>query len=276
MAIDRGEYRPIYEALFDGPDFKRLTPHARLTLVALKVKCGPLGIRVIPGYDSALRSWTGCSAREVARSLEALTATIPDPWVAIEDDVVWVIRSLEFEPSQNPNDRNHQKFVGRTVAALPRVALVRSFVDRYLDPWEGLRGVLPGSSKTLGSTSISTSTPTSPPLSSAASGGLQERFTAEPDRWVIVEMLEKVPLDQSANTWALRLAGYLDGLDGFSGPYVLSPELLATACRDYLSKERDFSPPHFRAFLRRVIDERRRAEPRPTEQSWTEKPPEAA
>lgn len=33
MAVERGEYRPIYTALLDGPDFQALRPDERWTLV---------------------------------------------------------------------------------------------------------------------------------------------------------------------------------------------------------------------------------------------------
>jgi hypothetical protein len=84
----------------------------------------------------------------------------------------------------------------------------------------------------------------------------------QPDRWEVIRFLEAVPEGQSSETWARRLAGYLDGLDGFSGSLCVRPEILATACRDYLNEQgRDFSPPHFRAFVRRVIAERSKVTP---------------
>jgi hypothetical protein len=90
---------------------------------------------------------------------------------------------------------------------------------------------------------------------------LTMRILGKPDRDAVVQFLEAVPASQSPETWAYRLTGYLDGLDGFSGPHRLTTELLASGCRDYLTEPRDFSPPHFRAFLRRVIGERASVKP---------------
>ena len=46
---DRGEFRPIYVALVDGPDFQVLSGQARWTFVTLKLTLGAVGIGVVPG-----------------------------------------------------------------------------------------------------------------------------------------------------------------------------------------------------------------------------------
>lgn len=181
MAIDRGEYRPIYEALFDGPDFQRLSTTARLSLVALKVKCGPLGIKVVPGYLGAIEVWTGSTSEGASKALQSL---ISEGWVEVDGTVVWVVRGLEFEPSQHPKDEKHQKFIERTVKALPRREIVQRFCHHYQDPWKALRSLIEAPSKGLGSTSISNSTSPSTSPSTAPEG-------AEPPRAAFLALLDR-------------------------------------------------------------------------------------
>jgi hypothetical protein len=167
MAIERGEYRPIYEALFDGPDFERLSTTARLALIALKVKCGPLGIRVITAHVEAVRIWTGSSFEGASEALQSL---ISEGWIEVDGTVVWVVRGLEFEPSQHPKDEKHQKFIERSVKALPSREIVQRFCRHYQEPWKGLRSLIEAPLKALGSTSTSTSNSTSPSPSTAPEG----------------------------------------------------------------------------------------------------------
>lgn len=133
MKRDRGEFRPIYEALVDGPQFRALTPHARLCFFALKLKCGVCGIRALPGLREALGEWTGLQPKQVTAALVELMKA---DWVRVEQSLVWIVRGLEFEPSMDASNAKHRKHVRRVVESLPSVPLVTAFRDAHSE-WLG-------------------------------------------------------------------------------------------------------------------------------------------
>lgn len=132
MSRDRGEYRPIYEALWDGKDFQALSPEARLTLLALKGRCGALGLRAIPGLMSALAEWTGMPFEGPSNALP-IGELARAGWVKVERNVAWVVRGLEFEPTLDIRNRNHRQFVRRQIEQLPTLHIVADFLERYAD-----------------------------------------------------------------------------------------------------------------------------------------------
>ncbi|MBX9853901.1 MAG: hypothetical protein K2Y26_00120 [Gemmatimonadaceae bacterium] len=137
MAIprkNRGEYRPIYEAMFTGRDFRALPPNAKLCLLTLKGLCGAIGIRPWPALEHALADLTGLTVPQAKAALKVLTAA---SWIEHEDGVVWVVRGLEFEPQLTANNANHQKSVQEQCEGLPNAPIVSRFFARYEEFFAG-------------------------------------------------------------------------------------------------------------------------------------------
>jgi hypothetical protein len=129
---ERGSYRAITAALFDGKDFQTLTPTARLVFLALKVGFGPAGIEV--HYPESLL-WqlshqTGFTPDECAEALVELE-TAESQWIRREANVVWIVGQLTYEPSLVRANPKHRKAISQHVKGLPRIALVRAFVTHY-------------------------------------------------------------------------------------------------------------------------------------------------
>lgn len=137
---DRGEFRGLYTALFDGPDYQQLGPAARLVLLTLRLTTGPCAIAVIPALSAVLSVRTGLSLAPdllkqdpelaVPTALEELRQR---GWIETEGSVVWVIRGLEFEPQFTPSNANHRKHVQMVYASLPRLAIRERFRQRYAE-----------------------------------------------------------------------------------------------------------------------------------------------
>lgn len=127
MPGDRGEYRPIYVALLDGPDFQALGAEERWVLVTLKLSLGMLGIAVLPGLEAALAERTGLPARRVARAL----ATLAGHWIEREKNVIWLTRGFKFEPSMSPSNQLHRTSVSRAISTLPSLPIVERFKKAY-------------------------------------------------------------------------------------------------------------------------------------------------
>lgn len=127
-ALERGEYSALFRALLDGPDFRRLSAEARWCLVALKMSLPHWGIGVIDAAAHVLASKTGLSSEACAVALEELER---ERWIEREAQVVWLVRGLEFEPHVSADNPNHVKGLLKTLAGLPRLAIVVRFRSHY-------------------------------------------------------------------------------------------------------------------------------------------------
>jgi hypothetical protein len=128
--VERGQYRAIPSVLLDGKDFRSLSERARWVFVALKLNLGPAGIEV--HYRRALAEQlaeqTGAPADGVAAALDELEA---GGWVEREENIIWVVRHLEFEPNMKPSDSKHRKSIQRHISGLPHLPIVARFVAAY-------------------------------------------------------------------------------------------------------------------------------------------------
>jgi hypothetical protein len=128
--IERGQYRAIPSVLLDGKDFRALSANARWVFVALKLNLGPAGIEV--HYRRALAEQlaeqTGLSTNAVTCALNDLEAA---EWIERDENIVWVVRQLEFEPNMKPADSKHRTSIQRHALGLPRLPIVARFIATY-------------------------------------------------------------------------------------------------------------------------------------------------
>jgi hypothetical protein len=263
LDMDRGEYRPFYQALWAGKDWQALTPEARLTWAALKGNCGAIGIRAVPGLLGALAEWTGYPFETLSHSLADLSAT---DWIEVEGSVVWVKRGLDFEPSLNPANPNHVKFVLRSVKSLPRRDIVRRFCDYYAPRWHGIREAFEGVSK---ASAITTPSPT-PILSSGAAGRssgpemteLLSQIRGEHDRMSIALWIDECP---NPAAWARTFSRWLAGTDQ---PCTVAA--LARMCREWeLVEAKVYKPRFVEACVRSAAAAIQRGEAPGVGKGWT-------
>lgn len=126
----RGEYRPIYEALFTGKDYRALPKDAKLVLLTLKGLGGVMGIKVWPALIESLAELTGMTVREARTAVSALVA---HGWIEHGDGVVWVVRGLHFEPQMTPNNKDHRTRLQDLASGLPSCTVVERFREEYAD-----------------------------------------------------------------------------------------------------------------------------------------------
>lgn len=125
---DRGEWRPIYEALYHGKDFRRLSVNAKLLLLTLKGLCGAAGIKAWPVLPESLAELTGMN---VAGAKKAVRELVSAEWIEYEDGIVWVRRGLLFEPQLSPENENHCKYVAKAIAGLSSAPILERFRKHY-------------------------------------------------------------------------------------------------------------------------------------------------
>lgn len=242
MKRDRGEYRPIYEVLLDGPDWQRLPADARLVFLALKIRCGVLGIKIVPGLVESLSQWTGLPSRRVQAATKVLEES---SWIQRDGSVVWVVRGLEFEPSLDASNANHRKHIARVLDALPTLPIVERFRARY-SQWvgEGHADAMPMASPIpMAITTTTTTTTTKSPS------------TERPE---IAAFLALVPPERRPG-WEATLANWREGV-GYSQGRVAHDADIAQGLTEYLASTTapDFSPRHVVRFVEAA--ERRRTQ----------------
>jgi hypothetical protein len=122
---DRGEYRSIPTVLVRGRDFRALSPEAKLVFLILKLELGPSGIDVYD-LDELLPKYTGYAAAVCVRACQELRAA---GWVDWEDNVVWIVRGLEFNGrAMSRTNGNHRKGLLNHVQGLPSLSIVARFI----------------------------------------------------------------------------------------------------------------------------------------------------
>lgn len=132
MPTDRGEYRPMFCRILNGPDFRRLGGVARACIWPLKLRLPVTGIGVIPALVGTLSEDTGFPEESIRSALEELEAEeAGGAWVRRQGNVVWLVRGLEFEPTINPNDPRHMTHLRRIVDGLPSLEIVESYKAHY-------------------------------------------------------------------------------------------------------------------------------------------------
>lgn len=127
---ERGDYRAIRQVLLDGPEFQALSERARFALLVMRIGSGPTGLDVEYelGAVEKVANRTGMGARAAKKAFEELKNSRR---IVREGNITWIIGQLDDEPNMRPSDKNHRKSVQRYVAGLPRLTIVRLFVEAH-------------------------------------------------------------------------------------------------------------------------------------------------
>lgn len=127
----RGDYVTVSRALFRGPDFQSLPGTARWTFVCLKQSMsGAAGIDVLYHAEilARLTVETGWSAETVIADLDTLEAA---GWIRREDNIVWVVGHLTYDPHARAHEPKKRIGIQRHVAALPRRPIVKAYIAQH-------------------------------------------------------------------------------------------------------------------------------------------------
>jgi hypothetical protein len=133
-----GRYRSVRVAKWGDPDFKRLSPDARLLLLALITGSSSSLAGIGHAYTEALADETGLSSAQIEAAYGELEKK-PTParsFVVREGSVVWVRDALADDPSrgEDPDVRNpkHLTAIETILGSLPRgLGVVRKFRAYY-------------------------------------------------------------------------------------------------------------------------------------------------
>ena len=131
--IGRGIWRSVYASLVDHPDYRALSPQARLVFFVLRLGTSNTIASIFPYYRDALRAQTGLTSRALEAALRELARTPrAAPWIIRDQTVCWIRNGLQHDPTFSLENENHVQALRRTVAALPqRSSVVRRFLQHY-------------------------------------------------------------------------------------------------------------------------------------------------
>lgn len=128
MPVERGDYRPIYTVIIDGPDFRALPRDAKLLWYTLKLALPAWGIGPIPGFGETMRERIGFDQMELDRAWDAIEM---GSWASRNGVLYYLHRGLMFEPGLQASNPNHRKALVRFLASLPSSPIVRKFKQDY-------------------------------------------------------------------------------------------------------------------------------------------------
>src|SRR5262249_25617382 len=132
-AMSSGPWSAIYCKLFDDVDFQRLSPHARLLLLTLRLCPQARPAAIFRYYREVLASQSGLSQAELDAAFRELEKPSNDhePWIYRDELVVWVRNGLRNDPSIVMARDTHRRGVERAVDALPRTSLIAAKFRHY-------------------------------------------------------------------------------------------------------------------------------------------------
>lgn len=130
--MERGVYRGVYSVLMNDPDFRRLSPQAKLVFYTLRLsrEAGPGCIFV---YDSErLPLVTGMSWKDCQKGLSELQE---GQWVLKDQTVMWIRNGLRYDPHLGLTNPKHRLAVIRNLTFLPKVPMIAKYCEYYDLPY---------------------------------------------------------------------------------------------------------------------------------------------
>jgi hypothetical protein len=148
----RGSYRATWESIDDDRDWRRLSPLAKATFDTLKRRLGQYGIDTVA--VESLPRIINCSVDDLETALRELETPKPDRprgWIKREDDIIWIVNGLRFEPTlfvegekPNQNHRSAARKHGQHLYQLTRAAVVVEYMAYYaLGAPDGMGDAIP-------------------------------------------------------------------------------------------------------------------------------------
>jgi hypothetical protein len=128
-------WRAIYTSIDDDRDWRHLAPLSKCVFETLKRQLGQYGIEVVA--LETLPRIINCSQAQLDLALEELERDKPGKdhgWIRREDDVIWIVNGLRFEPSLTLTNNLHRTAAarfGRHLYALTGLTIVCEFMAYY-------------------------------------------------------------------------------------------------------------------------------------------------
>lgn len=127
-----GIYRSIYSRLPDTPEFRILSPEAKLLFYTMRVSriCNLAGIFVCEnGEIMTLAEQTGLGFERVKELFPELEK---HKWIIYKSPIMWIINALRHDPGMKlETNEKQKKGIVRVVMNLPKLPIITSFFNYY-------------------------------------------------------------------------------------------------------------------------------------------------
>lgn len=130
MAVrkERGNFRPIYTAIWDDPDFRAFDSDTKVVFFNLRSSRFGNWPCIYVMYPENVAAQTKLSIKTVTKSLMTLSIK---SWVAYTPPVVWVIKGLKNDPNWNPANSKQVIGIEEQLRSLPKNPLIAKFCEFY-------------------------------------------------------------------------------------------------------------------------------------------------
>jgi hypothetical protein len=126
--MNRGTYRATHTALFDDPDYEKLSPEARHVFLALRLGSQSNIACIYRLRLSVLSENTGYPLDTLSVAIKELKS---GHWIFYDGQVVWIRNGLRYDPTITLSNPKHKSSIEKAVFGVPKCEIVKMFCDYY-------------------------------------------------------------------------------------------------------------------------------------------------
>jgi len=131
MRERRGYWKCIHGSLLDDPEFQRLSPEARHTLLTLRLCSQNNRACIFRCYDEVVMKQTGYKLNVYN---EAVAELIHKEWIRCGQGIKWIVNGLRYDPAFDPTNEKHVTGIENDLMGLPKDPLIVEFCRYYKIP----------------------------------------------------------------------------------------------------------------------------------------------
>jgi len=149
---EKGAFRPIYSSIWDDAEFQSFDDTEKLVFFHLRTSRFGNFPCIFVCYPEVIARHLRKQARVIGRALEGLSKAL---WIALDGEVVWIVKGLRNDPIFTSQNVNQMKGIASALKSLPKRQVVKNFCDFYRIPeeyrpsWTAFDGPAKGPSKGL-------------------------------------------------------------------------------------------------------------------------------
>ncbi len=128
MKKERGNFRPIYTAIWDDPDFQSFDSDTKVVFFNLRTSRYGNWPCIYVMYPEVVAAQTGIPLSTVMGSLMTLSKR---GWIEYTAPVIWIVKGLRNDPNWNPNNSKQVTGIEEQLRSLPKNPLIARFCKFY-------------------------------------------------------------------------------------------------------------------------------------------------
>lgn len=128
MKKERGNFRPIYTAIWDDPEFQSFDSDTKVVFFNLRSSRFGNWPCIYVMYPTTVAEQTSIPLKKVMGSLMTLSER---SWIAHVPPVIWVIKGLRNDPNWNPANEKQVRGIEEQLRSLPKNPLLSRFCKFY-------------------------------------------------------------------------------------------------------------------------------------------------